>query len=256
MSRLDGKIAIVSGGANGIGQAVCRRFVAEGAIVTIADINAETGKALADELGSAAEFATLDVRNPSDWQQLVDGVVARRGRLDILVNNAGILATTQEQSIEDAGLDEWRAVNSVNVEGIFLGCQAAVRAMKIDGGAIVNLSSIAGLIGTPYLAAYGASKGAVRQLTKTVAVDCGRKGYGIRCNSVHPGFVDTAMGRKSLGIGGGTIEDRLRDRIRQTPLGIAGHPDDIANGVLFLASDEARFVTGAELVIDGGVTAI
>ena len=147
-------------------------------------------------------------------------------------------------------------MQAVNAEGVFLGCRAAVKAMKAAGGAIVNLSSIAGLIATPQFVAYGASKGAVRQFTKSVAVDCARKGYRIRCNSVHPGFIETDMGRGSMLMDGGDAEARYKARVRLTPLGVPGQPEDIANGVVFLASDEARHVTGAELVIDGGMTAV
>ena len=147
-------------------------------------------------------------------------------------------------------------MQSVNVEGVFLGCQAAVKVMKSLGGVIINLSSVAGLIASPGILAYGASKGAVRQLTKSIAVDCARKGYGIRCNSVHPGLIDTDMGQNSMHMGGGHPEENYRNRIALTPMGEAGSPIDIANGILFLASAEARHVTGAELVIDGGLTAV
>ena len=257
MGRVDGKIAIVTGGANGIGQAVCRRFVEEGARVVVADMNAEAGSALAAELGERTEFVEFDVRDENGWQALMDGVLARHVRLDILVNNAGILATTQHQSIDDVGLDEWEAVQAVNARGVFLGCRAGVKAMKAGGGgSIINLSSIAGIIGTPQIVAYGASKGAVRQMTKSVAIDCARKGYRIRCNSVHPGLIDTNMGAESMGMGGGDPSENLKKRVSATPMGERGEPMDIANGILFLASDEARHMTGAELVIDGGLTAI
>ncbi len=257
MGRVDGKIALVTGGANGIGQAVCRRFIEEGATVVIADVKADAGKALAAELGAKAEFVSLDVRDEDAWRTVVDGILARHGRLDILVNNAGILATTQHQSIDDVGLDEWDAVQSVNAKGVFLGCRAGVKAMKAGGGgSIINLSSIAGIIGTPQIVAYGASKGAVRQMTKSVAIDCARKGYRIRCNSVHPGLIDTNMGAESMGMGGGDPAENLKKRVSATPMGERGEPLDIANGILFLASDEAKHMTGAELVIDGGLTAI
>ena len=257
MARLQGKIAIVTGGANGIGQAVCRRFTEEGATVVVADINVAGGQALAAELGGAAEFVELDVRAEAGWASLMDGVLARYGRLDVLVNNAGILATTRYQSIDDIGLDEWKAVQEVNAQGVFLGCRAGVKAMKLGGGgAIVNLSSIAGLVATPGIVAYGASKGAVRQLTKSIAIDCARKGYGIRVNSVHPGLIDTDMGDKSMGMGGADPVENRKKRVSATPMGETGEPLDIANGILFLASDEAKHMTGAELVIDGGLTAV
>lgn len=257
MARLEGKIAIVTGGANGIGRAVCQRFTEEGATVIVADVNVEGGKSLAVTLGGASEFVELDVRDEDAWQALMDGVLARHGRLDVLVNNAGILATTQFQSIDDIELDEWTAVQTVNAQGVFLGCRAGVRAMKQGGGgAIVNLSSIAGLVATPGIVAYGASKGAVRQMTKSIAIDCARKGYGIRCNSIHPGLIDTDMGTESMSMGGADPVENRKKRIGATPMGETGEPLDIANGILFLASDEAKHMTGAELVIDGGLTAV
>ena len=258
MARLNEKIAIVTGGGNGIGRAVCRRFVREGAKVTVADINVENGTSVANELGDDGHFFQLDVRNEDDWQSIINNVIKRHGRLDILVNNAGILATTKHQSIDDVEVEEWRTVQGVNVEGVFLGCRAAVKVMKQQktGGAIVNLSSIAGLIASPKLVAYGASKGAVRQMTKSIAIDCANKRYRIRCNSVHPGFVMTDMGKGAAYMGDGDPKEQLKARINATPMGVEGLPDDIANGILFLASDEARYVTGAELVIDGGMTAV
>lgn len=257
MGRVEGKIAIVTGGANGIGRAVCQRFAEEGATVVVSDMNVAAGQALAAELGGKAEFVELDVRSEDGWQSLMDGVLARHGRLDVLVNNAGILATTQFQSIDDIKLDEWEAVQAVNAKGVFLGCRAGVKAMKPGGGgSIINLSSIAGIIGTPQIVAYGASKGAVRQMTKSVAIDCARKRYGIRVNSVHPGLIDTNMGTESMSMGGGDPAETLKTRVSATPMGERGEPLDIANGILFLASDEAKHMTGAELVIDGGLTAI
>jgi NAD(P)-dependent dehydrogenase (short-subunit alcohol dehydrogenase family) len=258
MGRVQDKVAIVTGGGTGIGRATARRLAEEGAAVTVADLNAEAGEAVALEIGG--QFARLDVRLEADWRRLMAEVLARHGRLDILVNNAGILATQESQTIEDTGLEEWRKVQAVNVEGVFLGCKHAVEAMRGNsgpgGGAIVNLSSIAGLVATPHVAAYGASKGAVRQLTKSVAIYCGRKGYGIRCNSVHPGIVQTDMGEQVMRLGGADPERAWKARVAQIPIGEAGRPEDIANGILFLASDEARHITGAELVIDGGMTAI
>ncbi|MBM84899.1 MAG: 3-beta hydroxysteroid dehydrogenase [Rhodospirillaceae bacterium] len=256
MGRLAGKIAIVTGGAKGIGGAVSRRFVEEGATVTIADLDDKNGSALAETLGDKTGFAQLDVCDEAAWQSVVEGVIARHGRLDTLVNNAGILKTTNYQSIDDIELQEWRAVLAVNAEGVFLGCRVGVKAMKADGGAIINMSSVAGLIASPPLVAYGASKGAVRQLTKSVAIDCARKGYNIRCNSVHPGYIETELARGSMNLGDGDPVANYRARISVTPMGVAGEPADVANAVLFLASDEARHVTGAELVVDGGLTAV
>ena len=256
MARLKGKVAIITGGANGIGRAICERFYEEEAIVIIADMNKTAGQELARHLGEQASFSHLDVREKDQWHSLVEKTLLEHGKLDVLVNNAGILSTSSRQSVEDVNLEEWRSVQSVNVEGVFLGCQAAVGVMKSVGGAIVNLSSVAGLIASPGILAYGASKGAVRQLTKSIAVDCARKGYGIRCNSVHPGLINTDMGQNSMHMGGGNPKENYNNRVALTPMGEAGSPIDIANGVLFLASEEARHVTGAELVIDGGLTAV
>ena len=255
MGRVENKIAIVTGAGTGIGAATARRLAEEGATVTVTDLNAERGQAVAGSLGGAAAFVQQDVRSEADWQRLMEEVTGRHGRLDILVNNAGILATEQSQTIEDTEMEQWRAVQQVNVEGVYLGCRYGVKAMKETGGAIVNLSSIAGLIATPHTVAYGASKGAVRQMTKSVAIYCGRKGYGIRCNSVHPGIMRTEMGDQVMGLGGGDPEKAWAARLAIIPSGQAGEAIDVANCILFLASDEARQVTGAELVVDGGVTA-
>ncbi|MFP6696493.1 MAG: glucose 1-dehydrogenase [Alphaproteobacteria bacterium] len=264
MGRVEGKVAIVTGGGTGIGRATARRLAEEGAIVTITDVNVEAGQAVADELGGKAMFIQQDVRQEADWQRLMDQVADKQRRLDILHNNAGILATQQMQFLADTDVEQWRAIQAVNVEGVFLGCKYGVAAMSVGGrerggaggGAIVNMSSVAGLIGTPGAIAYGASKGAVRQLTKSVAIDCAKKGLGIRCNSIHPGIIQTNMGEEVMHLGGGDPERAWKAFIKSVPMDEPGRPEDIANCVLFLASDEARHVTGAELVVDGGITAI
>jgi 3(or 17)beta-hydroxysteroid dehydrogenase len=256
MARLQGKVAVITGGGSGIGRAICERLSEEGASVIVADMNAEKGLELVEKLRGRASFFNLDVREKTQWQTLMAYVLKEYKKLDVLVNNAGILSTSTQQSIEDVNLEEWRSVQSVNVEGVFLGCQAAVNMMKKSGGTIVNLSSVAGLIASPGIVAYGASKGAVRQLTKSIAVDCARKGYKIRCNSVHPGLIDTDMGRNSMNMGDGDPKENYKNRVALTPMRESGNPLDIANGVLFLASEEARHITGAELVIDGGLTAV
>jgi 3(or 17)beta-hydroxysteroid dehydrogenase len=253
---LQGKVAVITGGGSGIGRAVCERFFEEGALVIIADMNAEKSLELVEKLKRGSSFFNLDIREKTQWETSMAYVLKEYKRLDILVNNAGILSTYTQQSIEDVNLEEWRSVQSVNVEGVFLGCQAAVKMMKESSGAIVNLSSVAGLIASPGLVAYGASKGAVRQLTKSIAVDCARKGYKIRCNSVHPGLIDTDMGRNSMNMGDGNPKENYKTRVALTPRRESGNPSDIANGILFLASEEARHITGAELVIDGGLTAV
>jgi len=265
MGRVDGKIAIVTGGGTGIGRAAAARLAEEGAKVTIAEFNAESGQAVAEALGGDAVFMRHDVREEASWQALMEAVASHHGRPDILVNNAGILATESDQTLGQTEMEQWRAVQTVNVEGVFLGCKYGVAAMTanggrekggLGGGAIVNMSSIAGLVGTPHLLAYGASKGAVRQMTKSVAIDCARKGLGIRCNSVHPGVIHTDMGDQVMALGNNDAAAKWAERLVQIPMGEAGQAVDVANCILFLASDEARHVTGTELVVDGGITAI
>lgn len=256
MGRLENKVAVITGAAAGIGLATSRRFVEEGAFVLMTDINSAAGETAAKEFGAKARFLSHDVTKEADWQKVVSTAVADVNGIDILVNNAGILAVGERQTIEDTDLAHWQAIQKVNVEGVFLGCQAAVKAMKKRGGSIVNISSVAAIIGTPTLAAYGASKAAVRQLTKTVAIHCANKGYGIRCNSVHPEPVRTNMGDELMGMYGGDIQAGWEALPARVPLKTPSEPVDIANSILFLASDEARHITGAELVVDGGMTAI
>lgn len=257
MGRLQKQTALITGAATGIGFATSRRFIEEGAEVVMTDINPENGEKAAKELGPSATFLPQDVRSQEDWERVFTHITEKFKKLDILVNNAGILATTNRQTIEDTDLDQWRAVQAVNVEGVFLGCQAAVRHMKeTGGGSIVNLSSVAALIGTAHLAAYGASKAAVRQLTKSVAIHCAHRGYRIRCNSVHPDPVKTGMGDELMAMYGGDVKQGWQAVPDRVPLGEVTVPIDIANSILFLASNEARHITGAELVVDGGMTAI
>ncbi len=265
MGRVEGKTAIVTGAGTGIGRACARRLAEEGAKVTIAEFNAESGQAAADALGGDTVFIQHDVRDEESWRSLMAAVAQHHGRPDILVNNAGILATEDFQSLAQTEMEQWRAVQAVNVEGVFLGCKHGVAAMTADGGrarggdgggAIVNMSSLAAMIGSAHLVAYGASKGAVRQMSKSVAIDCAKKGLGIRCNSVHPGMIQTDMGDQVLSLGGGDAEKRFASRMRLIPMGEPGQAVDVANCVLFLASDEARHVTGTELIVDGGLAAI
>ncbi|HZZ63802.1 MAG TPA: glucose 1-dehydrogenase [Roseiarcus sp.] len=249
MGRLAGKTALITGAASGIGRATAVLFHAEGAKVAAADRN-EAG--LADVKAFADLVLSQDVTDEGRWREVVDAVVDAFGRLDILVNSAGIAF---KGNIETATLDEWRKTQAVNVEGTFLGCREAIRAMRqTGGGSIVNLSSVAGIIGDAQSTAYCASKGAVRLLTKSAALHCGRAGYKIRLNSVHPSFADTPMVQEL--IASAKHPERMREGLmRAAPMGRMGRAEEVAQAILYLASDESSFTTGAEIVVDGGLTA-
>lgn len=251
MHRVDGKVALITGGASGLGRGSAQRLIVEGAKVAIADRDEARGTQVAAELGCV--FYPLDVTDEAGWQRVVADVVAKFGRLDILVNAAGIAVF---EDIERTTLADYRRVNAVNSEGTFLGCRAAVLAMKgTGGGSIINLSSVAGLIGVGDAPAYCASKGAVRLLTKSVALHAARKGYNIRCNSIHPSFIDTPM--VDGVVASSPDPEKTRKALeRAAPLGRMGQVDDVAQLVVYLASDESRFVTGAEIAVDGGLTAM
>jgi 3(or 17)beta-hydroxysteroid dehydrogenase len=252
LGRVDRKIALITGGASGIGLATARLFVDEGANVILTDRDQAAADAALAALGPRAKFHLLDVTNEDQWIAVTDAVVAEFGRIDVLVNSAGVALL---KDIEATTLDEWRALMAVNLDGTFLGCKHAVRVMKErGGGSIVNMSSVAGLIGNGNLAAYGASKGGVRLLTKSVALHCARKGYNIRCNSVHPSFVETPMLRAMIAAGRDPAKMEA-NCVGAAPLGRLGQPIEVARAILFLASDESSFTTGAELVVDGGLTA-
>ncbi len=252
MGRVDGKVAIITGGASGIGRGCALRLAAEGARIVIADRDVERGKAVAAELGAPHSFFAIDVTDEAAWTALVDDTVRACGRLDILVNAAGVAVLGD---IERATLEQWRFVNSINSDAVFLGCKAAVRVMKATGGgSIINLSSVAGLVGDADAPAYCASKGAVRLLTKSVALHAARRGYNIRCNSVHPSYIATPM--VDAFVAAWPDQAKMRARVEQAaPLGRIGEVDDVAHLIVYLASDESRFITGAELVVDGGLTA-
>ena len=247
--RLEGKVALVTGAAAGIGAATARRFAAEGAAVALADVRTEAGTALTETLdadGHRACFVPLDVTSQSQWETAVARVTERFGAPTVLVNNAGMYA---RRLIEDTSPGELDRMMEVNVKGVFLGIKAVLPGMRAaGGGSIVNLSSVAGLVGSAISSDYNASKGAVRILTKCAAIQHAQD--GIRCNSVHPAPIDTDMGRQSMPAG--EIRER---RLQEIPLGRMGTAEEVANAVLFLASDEASFVTGSELVVDGGLTA-
>jgi len=253
MTRLAGNVAIITGGASGFGLATGRVFAREGAKVVLTDRNEAGGADAAREIGNAASFLAHDVTSEDDWRRVVAETHDLHGRLDILMNNAGVFGSGAAQTIEDISLEEWRFVNEVNSDGVFLGCRAVIEAMRDSGGgSIINISSTAGFRASPHIVAYGASKGAVRQLTKSVAAHCGRNGYDIRCNSIHPGRGRTPLGEDVLRIKD-DLETAAAKRTESVPLGRLGEPEDIANAALFLASDESRYITGTELVIDGGM---
>lgn len=253
--RLTGKVAIVTGAASGIGQASAKRLAQEGATVVLTDIQAEAGERVAREIGPQATFQVQDVTREDAWQALFAATLRRHGRFDILANVAGVPGSGDRQDPERCSLEEWRKINSVNLEGVFLGCKHAIPAMRQSGGgAIVNVSSLAAMIATPPMAAYGAGKAGVCQLTKSVALHCARRGYRIRCNSIHPGIIDTPMGQTAMSWAGADLTAGRERYRKMVPLGVLGEPDDIAWTLVFLASDEAKFITGAEFVVDGGMS--
>jgi len=248
MGRLQGKVAIISGGARGQGADEAKLFVEEGASVVFGDILDEEGRKLEAEInesGGTAQYIHLDVTKEHDWENAVTKAVSTYGKLDILVNNAGILIM---KGLEETESSDWDDIQEVNSKGVFLGTKAVISAMRnAGGGSIINISSVAGLIGSRFTA-YGASKGVVRLLSKSTAVQYGPE--GIRCNSVHPGIIETNMTERLIG----TSEAR-QAQLDRTPLNIIATSRDVSFGVLYLASDESRYVTGSELVIDGGITA-
>jgi len=246
--RLEGKSAMITGAASGIGRACAELFASEGAELALTDINSA---GLADFADRGVLTLQQDVTDEARWREVVDAVVTKFGRLDVLVNNAGIAIVG---NIEKATLADWRRTQAVNAESVFLGCREAVRAMKAGGGSIVNISSVAGIVGDAQSVAYCASKGAVRLTTKSVALHCAYKGYPIRCNSVHPSFTQTAMVEGFIATA--RNPERLREGLsRAIPVGRFGKASEIATAVLYLASDESAFTTGAEMVVDGGLTA-
>jgi 3(or 17)beta-hydroxysteroid dehydrogenase len=253
MNRVKGKVAIITGAASGMGEASARLFAQEGAKVVLSDINEVDGQRIAQEIisqGGACVFLKHDVASESDWQRVIASTLEQFGKLDVLVNNAGV---TVNKDIEETTLEEWRWVMSINLDGVFLGVKYAIGAMKqTGGGSIINISSAAGLVGQLWAAAYCSSKGGVRLLTKAAALECSKTGrdYNIRVNSIHPGCVRTALLEPIL------KKPEMAAIIGSLhPVGHLGEPDDVAYAVLYLASDESKFATGSELVIDGGYTA-
>jgi 3(or 17)beta-hydroxysteroid dehydrogenase len=254
MNRVRGKVALVTGAAKGLGSEIAKILIEEGATVFLSDIDIEAGRKAADDFGGT--FLSHDVTSEEAWQRAIAAIRSDQGRLDVLVNNAAVANLAGPKNPEEALLDSWRGIVSTNGDSVFLGCKWAIPLMRDSGGgSIINVSSVAGLIPTPFLAAYGFSKAGVAQFTKSVALHCAR--MGIRCNSVHPGQVETDMIR-------GILKDHAADAglrpsvvraatLAKIPQGHFQTPRDIAHAVLFLASDESRCVTGTEIIVDGGM---
>jgi 3(or 17)beta-hydroxysteroid dehydrogenase len=253
MNRVAGKVAVVTGAASGLGQAISLLLSREGAKVVLADINETNGKQVAESIrqrGGEAFFSKLDVTSEAGWSEVMQETLKQFGKLDILVNCAGIF---HSKSIEETTFAEWRRVLSINLDGVFLGTKAAVAPMKANGGgSIINISSAGGIIGTADSSPYNASKGAVRLLTKASAIEFSKAGhnYNIRVNSVHPGVIRTPMTKWIT-----DDPESAKAIMELQPIGYMGEPEDVAFGVLYLASDESKYVTGSEMVIDGGWTA-
>jgi len=256
MGRVAGKVALVTGAGLGLGRASSILLASEGARLVVSDIDEGLANDMAAGIvkaGGEALALRHDVSKPEDWPAVMAAIEERFGRLDVLVNNAGIAIA---KNVEDTTLAEWRRTMAINLDGVFLGCQEGIRLMrKSGGGSIINLSSIDGIIGEAELAAYCASKGGVRTLTKAVAVHCAERRYGIRCNSIHPGYIWTPQTENYLR-DLGRLEQEKAKALSRHPIGFLGEPKDIAYMVLYLASDESRFVTGAEMVVDGGYLAV
>ncbi|PHR54020.1 MAG: short-chain dehydrogenase [Robiginitomaculum sp.] len=253
MKRLVGKTCLVTGAARGIGQAIAQAFMDEGAVVFLTDIDQVMGQAAAKAMG--ATFLALDVSDESDWARIAPEVP----KLDVLVNNAGVTGFEEGASPHDpekASLEDWRAVHRVNLDGTFLGCRYGIAAMRANGGkgSIINISSRSGLVGIPMAAAYASSKAAVRNHSKTVALYCAGQGLNVRCNSIHPAAILTPMWESMLG-GGPDREARMKAIVADTPMQRFGTPAEVAALAVLLASDEAAYITGSEMSIDGGILA-
>lgn len=260
MARVQDKVALITGASGGIGSETARLLAREGAFVILSDIRDAAGEALAREIGDRALYLHLDVASTADWQSASDAIRGRFGGLDILFNCAGVSGFESEfedrpQNIETVSFDDWRQIHAVNLDGLFLGCKFGVALMKGRGGSIINMSSRSGNVGIGETAGYCSSKGAVRNLTKSVAMHCAQNGLKIRCNSLHPGAILTPMWDRALGDTAEQREATLAFVRRGIPLNEMGEPIDVAYGVLYLASDESRYLTGSELVIDGGIMA-
>lgn len=256
MGRVQGKIALVTGASRGIGEQTAQLLHQEGATVVVTDVRVEEGQALAEAVDGV--FCPLDVSKESDWVKVVQDLKTRFGRLDILFNNAGIIGLEEgagPQDPEHTSLEAWHRVHQVNLDGVFLGCKYGISLMKQQGGSIINMSSRSGMVGISGACAYASSKAAVRNHTKSVALYCAEHGYGIRCNSLHPGAILTPMWDAMLGTDPHMREEMIKTVEAGIPLGVMGAPLDVAQAVIYLGSDESRYVTGIELTLDGGILA-
>ena len=255
MTRLAEKVILVTGGTNGIGLAIAKYMLNEGArAVIVTGRNRERGLKACQQLGKRLHYLEQDVKDEGRWDEIIHEIYTDYRCLDVLVNNAGSAGTNDIQNPEEMTLTEWQDIMAVNLDSVFLGCRAAITAMKKGtGGSIINMSSTAGLMSTPTFAAYGAAKASVAHLTKSVAVYCARKGYNIRCNSVHPALIDTDLSTQIFRYFSSDLESARQGYLARVPLGMLGTPEDVAPAVVYLASDEARYVTGTQLIIGGGL---
>ncbi len=253
MGRVQDKVCVVTGGARGLGLAAAELLLAEGAKVLLTDVDTAEGEKQATRLGERAMFMQQDATDPERWNAVLDAAIEKWGKLDVLVNNAGIAII---QDVEASSMDAWKKTLDINLTAVFLGTQAAIARMKASQGSIVNIASIEGLIGEPLVPAYNASKGGVRIFSKSSAIHCARAGYKIRINNVCPGFAETALVAGAVGTlsaeEGEAFGARILGRI---PMGRFAQPSEIAPAILFLASDESSYMTGSDLVVDGGMTA-
>jgi len=252
MNRVGGKVALVTGAASGIGRACAAMLASQGAHVAVTDINFDGARAVVAAIGENAHAIAHDVTDEAAWSSALQETVETFGGLHVLVNCAGKVLVG---SVEDTSLEDWRDLHALDLDSVFLGCKLSIPHMAASGGgSIINISSISGIVAGHNVAAYNSAKAAVRHLTKSVALHCARRGCGIRCNSVHPTFIDTPILDDLLT--GIKRDEGMQKLARQVPLGIVGEPDDVAHAVVYLASDESRLMTGSEVILDGGVSAM
>jgi len=258
MKRLEGKVALITGAASGIGESTAQILAKEGATVIITDIADNEGQELAAKIGNGAVYMHLNVCNEKEWKDTLNSIESQYGKLDILFNNAGIIGISDEcgpQDPEHASLESWNSIHKLNLNSVFLGCKYGIKLMKKQGGSIINMSSRSGMVGVPGAAAYASSKAAIRNHTKSVALYCAQEGYNIRCNSLHPAAILTPLWAPFLGETPEQQEQAVNKIGQGIPLGYMGDPDDVAYAVLYFASDESKYLTGSELTIDGGILA-